>query len=91
MADVEPLRALHYDLERTDGLQSVIAPPYDVIGPEQRAELEARSPYNVVRIDLPVGSDPYGTAAQQFQRAGWSSRTITPSVRHASNCWAAVP
>jgi uncharacterized protein (DUF1015 family) len=67
MADVEPLRALHYDLERTGGLQDVVAPPYDVIGPEQRAELEASSPYNVVRIDLPVGDDPYAAAARQLE------------------------
>jgi uncharacterized protein (DUF1015 family) len=74
MADVEPLRALHYDLNRTGGLQDVVAPPYDVIGPEQRAELEARSPYNVVRIDLPVGTDPYETAAQQLE--GWRGQGV---------------
>jgi uncharacterized protein (DUF1015 family) len=69
MADVEPLRALHYDLQRTGGLQDVVAPPYDVIDAEERVELEARSPYNVVRIDLPVGDDPYESAARQF--AAW--------------------
>ena len=74
MADVEPLRALHYDLNRTGGLQDVVAPPYDVIGPEQRAELEARSPYNVVRIDLPVGDDPYQIAAQQLE--GWRAQSV---------------
>ena len=31
MAEIEPLRALHYDLEVTGGLQDVVAPPYDVI------------------------------------------------------------
>jgi uncharacterized protein (DUF1015 family) len=67
MADVEPLRALHYDLERTGGLQDVVAPPYDVIDADERVELEARSPYNVVRIDLPVGTDPYESAAQQLK------------------------
>jgi uncharacterized protein (DUF1015 family) len=66
MADVQPLRALHYNLERTGGLQDVLAPPYDVIDPEQRKMLEARSPYNVVRIDLPVGGDPYEAAARQL-------------------------
>ena len=69
MADVEPLRALHYDLKRTGGLQDVVAPPYDVIDGQQRAELEARSPYNVVRIDLPVGEEPYEEAARQL--ADW--------------------
>src|SRR5436305_3333070 len=71
MADVEPLRALHYDLERTGGLQDVLAPPYDVIDDKRRAELEARSPYNVVRIDLPTGQDPYAEAARQFRQ--WSN------------------
>ena len=33
MADVQPLRALHYDLARTGGLEAVAAPPYDVIDP----------------------------------------------------------
>jgi uncharacterized protein (DUF1015 family) len=66
MADVEPLRALHYDLERTGGLQDVVAPPYDVIDAQERAHLEAQSPYNVVRIDLPTGQDPYQDAARQF-------------------------
>ena len=59
MAEIEPLRALHYDLDKTGGLQDVVAPPYDVIDADQRAELEARSPYNVVHIDLPRGDDPY--------------------------------
>jgi uncharacterized protein (DUF1015 family) len=74
MADVEPLRALHYNLERTGGLQAVLAPPYDVIDAEQRSELEARSPYNVVRIDLPVGEDPYDAAARQL--AAWRSEGV---------------
>jgi uncharacterized protein (DUF1015 family) len=69
MAIIEPLRALHYDLGRVGSLQDVVAPPYDVIDSEQRAELERRSPHNVVRIDLPVGDDPYQSAARQL--ADW--------------------
>jgi uncharacterized protein (DUF1015 family) len=74
MAEVEPLRALRYDLARTGGLQDVVAPPYDVIDAEQRAELERRSPYNVVRIDLPRGEDPYAEAARTL--AGWRAEGI---------------
>src|SRR5437763_11238133 len=73
MADVQPLRALHYDLDVTGPLGNVAAPPYDVIDPEQRAELAARSPYNVVHVDLPEaeaeGADPYEHAAELF--ASW--------------------
>jgi uncharacterized protein (DUF1015 family) len=69
MADVQPLRALHYDLATVGSLGDVAAPPYDVIDPGQRARLAARSPYNVVRIDLPEGEpDPYAEAAGIVQR-----------------------
>jgi uncharacterized protein (DUF1015 family) len=44
-----------------------VAPPYDVIDAAQRAELASRSPYNVVRIDLPEGGDErYDRAAEQL-------------------------
>src|SRR5919206_32663 len=72
MADVQPLRALHYDPAVVGALDAVVAPPYDVIDPAQRRELAARSPYNVVRIDLPEaedeGGDAYATAAQLLER-----------------------
>ena len=64
MAEIQPIHALRYDPDRTSGLQTVVAPPYDVIDEEQREALEARSPYNVVRIDLPRGGeDRYERAA----------------------------
>src|SRR3954452_14615251 len=72
MADVQPLRALHYDLARVGGLQPVAAPPYDVIDARQSAELVARSPYNVVEIDLPQnGGGPYAHAAGGLR--GWEA------------------
>ncbi|NLT05493.1 MAG: DUF1015 domain-containing protein [Solirubrobacterales bacterium] len=58
MAEIEPLRALRYAPEVVGPLAEVIAPPYDVIDAELRAELVAQSPYNVVEIDLP--EDPAG-------------------------------
>ena len=68
MPQIEPLKALHYDLERTGGLQPVVSPPYDVIDAELRESLSDQSPYNVVNIDLPVASDEasdaYANAAQ---------------------------
>ena len=69
MADVQPLRALHYDLDRVGSLQAVIAPPYDVIDEEQRGRLLERSPHNVVAVDLPRGDpDPYAEGAELFAR-----------------------
>jgi uncharacterized protein (DUF1015 family) len=75
MAEIQAFRALRYDPHRTGGLQDVVSPPYDVIDDQQRASLEARSPYNVVRIDLPQGGeDRYDRAAQLLDE--WRSERI---------------
>ena len=66
MADVQPLRALHYDLASAGPLADLVAPPYDVIDAQQRVALAQRSPNNVVEIDLPIGHDPYAHAAELF-------------------------
>jgi uncharacterized protein (DUF1015 family) len=71
MADVQPLRALHYNPSVVGPLADVVAPPYDVIDASRRAALIARSPYNVVAIDLPQGEpdalDPYQAARELFE------------------------
>lgn len=65
MPRFEPFAGVRYDLDHVD-LDDVVAPPYDVIGPEDQSALEARSPYNVVRVDLPRdagdGRDRYTVA-----------------------------
>jgi uncharacterized protein (DUF1015 family) len=66
--DIRPFRALRYDVATVTEPRLVVAPPYDVIDAEQRAELVERSPYNVVEIDLPQGDDPYAHAADVFER-----------------------
>lgn len=43
------------------------APPYDVLSAADRAALAAQHEHNVVNVDLPVGSDPYATAANTLQ------------------------
>jgi uncharacterized protein (DUF1015 family) len=84
MADVQPFRALHYDLGAAGDLQALAAPPYDVIDDAQRAELVSRSPYNVVEIDLPrADGDPYAHAAEVFeawQRDGILVRDEQPAI-----------
>jgi uncharacterized protein (DUF1015 family) len=52
MAEVKPFRAVRYG-DRAGPLEALVAPPYDVISPEQRDELRARSPHNVVHLTLP--------------------------------------
>src|SRR6202042_1635695 len=68
MPETQPLQALRYSLERTGGLQDVGAPPYDVIDGDQRIGLQARSPDNVVAIDLPEGGDDRYEGAAELLR-----------------------
>lgn len=54
-------------------VNDLIAPPYDVITPEKRIQLEASDEANVVRVTLPQGDDPYAVAAtnlQEWRRIG---------------------
>ncbi|HWC09776.1 MAG TPA: DUF1015 domain-containing protein [Acidimicrobiales bacterium] len=71
MPRFEPFPAVRYDTGRVP-LDAVVAPPYDVIGAEDRERLAARSPHNVVHVDLPraeAGGDPYAAAGARF--AAW--------------------
>lgn len=52
VADVRPFRALRY-APAAGPLADLVAPPYDVISPDERRGLLARSPYNAVRLILP--------------------------------------
>ncbi len=64
MAEVEPFRGIRYSKEAVENFAKVIAPPYDVISPQQREELYAKSPFNAVRIELPDGEGD-----QRYQNA----------------------
>jgi uncharacterized protein (DUF1015 family) len=82
MAEVRPLRAVHYNQAAIPSLADVTAPPYDVIDEELRAELIARSPFNVVEIDLPMGpgdADPYEHAGETFEE--WTLQGILTADR----------
>ena len=71
MADIAPLTPLRYDLRRLEGsLAGVVAPPYDVISPDERAKLAQRHPHNVVRLILPEGEGDakYSHAAEVLTR-----------------------
>jgi len=52
MADVRPLRGIRYAASQVGDMASVVTPPYDVISKEAQAGYYARSPYNVIRLEL---------------------------------------
>ncbi len=78
MPEIRPFRGLRYAADAVGDLGAVVAPPYDVIAPEQQAQLIARHEKNVVRLDLPPtelgdesGDDRYRRAARTL--AAWRS------------------
>ena len=69
MAVVKPFRALRYDEAAAGPLETLVAPPYDVISHEQRAELRARNPHNVVRLTLPDSEEEAARTLARLARA----------------------
>jgi uncharacterized protein (DUF1015 family) len=85
VAAIAPLHALRYDPRTVGSLDAVAAPPYDVIDDAQRAALAARSPFNVVELDLPRGNggDPYlhaQTTMESWLQQGIVVRERQPTV-----------
>jgi uncharacterized protein (DUF1015 family) len=80
MADLQPLRTLRYEPSAVGSLEDVIAPPYDVIDADLRAKLAARSPYNVVEIDLPRSYDQATATMADWQGRGVLVREDDPAV-----------
>ena len=77
MPEVKPFPGIRYNIEAVKDLSLVVAPPYDVIDPQQHAELLARSPFNAVRLILgsdPAGPGNYEKAASTMDR--WLSDNI---------------
>lgn len=52
MAAIRPFRGLRYRAD-AGSLDSLVAPPYDVLSPAERDGYSVRNPYNVVHLTLP--------------------------------------
>lgn len=52
MAIVRPLRGIFYNRDKIKDLSLVVAPPYDVISPQEQELLYARHPQNIIRLIL---------------------------------------
>jgi len=76
MAEVVPFRGLLYDSAQAGPLDALIAPPYDVVSESERAALSAKSPWNIVRLDLPQGGaeEKYVNAGRELRR--WVDRGV---------------
>ncbi len=75
--EIRPFRAFRFNPAVVGNAGDCIAPPYDVIGPEQQRRLYRKSPYNIVRITKPNEA----SADNQWTRAaGYLSDWIDSGV-----------
>ena len=79
MADVQPFRAVRYS-GAAGSLADLVAPPYDAIGPEERAQLFSRSPFNVVHVTLPESADEAGGLYRRWLSDGILVRDDEPAA-----------
>lgn len=88
MTQIAPFRGILYNPNKVRELSKVIAPPYDVITPEELAKLQRRSPYNIVHLDLNHEADPYQAVTRLFEE--WQAEKIlvrdeTPGIYFISH------
>ncbi len=82
MATIKAFRALRYNQMKVK-MENVVAPPYDVISPEQQNGYYDKDPFNVVRLILGREEDRYSSAAKTYDE--WQSgdvllRELTPCI-----------
>ncbi len=84
---IEPFRGLFFNPRRCGDLAPIVAPPYDLIGPQRQQQLYQRSPYNVVRLELNREADRYQAAAEMladWRRDGILERASAPAIHRYS-------
>jgi len=79
---VQPFAGLRY---RRGDLSGVLAPPYDIITPEQQERLHRRDPHNVVRLELGYGAREDGDQDTFVRRSGtrWPAKADDRYARSA--------
>jgi uncharacterized protein (DUF1015 family) len=77
VAEVKPFRAVRYG-ERAGSLDTLVAPPYDVISPAERDELAARNEHNVVHLTLPEDEAQAGATWRAWRDDGTLAEEAEP-------------
>ncbi|NTW52434.1 MAG: DUF1015 domain-containing protein [Chlorobiaceae bacterium] len=67
MPEIVPFKGIVYGPGIIGDASRLICPPYDAISPSTQQELYDASPYNAVRMELPMEADPYGSAAARLR------------------------
>lgn len=73
MAEVKAFRGLRFR-KKAGEIGTLICPPYDIISEEQRQAFIAQNPYNVIRLELPKGEEPYRQAGELLRQ--WEEEDV---------------
>lgn len=82
MATIKAFRGIRYNQMKVT-MANVVAPPYDVISPEQQNGYYAKDQFNVIRLILGREEDRYSSAAKSYvewQDSDVLLRDLTPSI-----------
>jgi uncharacterized protein (DUF1015 family) len=79
MARVRPFRALRYSAA-AGPLERLVAPPYDVISPEERERFLALDPHNVVHLTLPSSEEQAARDLGEWRDQGVLEREPAEAV-----------
>jgi uncharacterized protein (DUF1015 family) len=86
MMEVKPFKAFRFDEAVVGNVGSCIAPPYDVISPDQQRSLYEENEYNIVRIikgqttpSEAAGNNVYKKAAEYFN--SWIAKGVLKQDR----------
>ncbi|QBI20562.1 DUF1015 domain-containing protein [Egibacter rhizosphaerae] len=80
MASVRPFQALRFDPAAAGPLETLVAPPYDVISSAQRDELQASSPHNITHLTLPDSADGAARTLADWRQRGVLVRDERPAA-----------
>jgi len=80
VAEIRPFQALTFDTGVAGALAQLVAPPYDVIGPEERLAYRARNPHNIVNLTLPEDESESGPLLTAWCEQGVMRRDPEPAL-----------
>lgn len=73
MAEIKAFKGMRYG-QKAGRIEELVCPPYDIISETERAEYLSRNEYNVIRLELPKGENPYEEAGNTLNK--WLSEEI---------------
>lgn len=67
MAQVKGFKGLRFNTDKSGSISTVVCPPYDIISEQQRLSYIEENEYNIIRLELPKGDNPYEQAAKTLE------------------------